>query len=104
MTDDEQFKIDEQECCCPNESPYYYGGFSDGWWARNDEVIKLREDFEGVSKWNMFASQEIDKLRDALKALMEMDVKCHQLQDRLQFSPKGRELLNQCQTALRSAK
>jgi len=39
-------------------------------------------------------------LRKALTALMQLDVAGHQLQDRLQFSTAGREILHQCQAAL----
>jgi hypothetical protein len=41
------------------------------------------------------AWQQRDELLAALKALMRMDVKGHQLQDRLQFSSAGRAYLNQ---------
>lgn len=43
---------------------------------------------------------ERDKLRAALQALLALDVKGHQLQDRLQFSDAGRALLAQCRAAL----
>ena len=39
-------------------------------------------------------------LTEALEALLNMDVNGHALQDRLQFSDKGRELLEQVRKAL----
>ena len=50
------------------------------------------------------AEQLIDELESALKNTAEMDVKGYALIDRLQFSPKGRELMNQINEALASAK
>lgn len=44
--------------------------------------------------------QEIKRLRRALDSLMRLDVAGHQLQDRLQFSTKGRDVLHLCQAAL----
>ena len=41
-----------------------------------------------------------DALHAALQALLALDVKGHQLQDRLQFSDAGRALLAQCRAAL----
>lgn len=41
-----------------------------------------------------------DALQSALQALLALDVKGHQLQDRLQFSDAGRALLAQCRAAL----
>lgn len=43
---------------------------------------------------------ERDKLRAALRAVLALDIKGHQLQDRLQFSDAGRALLAQCRAAL----
>ena len=45
-------------------------------------------------------STRIDALRAALQALLALDVKGHQLQDRLQFSDAGQALLAQCHAAL----
>lgn len=39
-------------------------------------------------------------LTEALQALLNMDVNGHALQDRLQFSDKGRALLEQARAAL----
>jgi len=47
-------------------------------------------------------SYKIEELKKALKAILEMDVKGHQLQDRLQFSDIGRGLLEQANKALAS--
>lgn len=44
--------------------------------------------------------RERDALANALRTVMTMDVKGHQLQDRLQFSTPGREILEQCNSAL----
>lgn len=41
-------------------------------------------------------------LTEALVALLNMDVNGHALQDRLQFTDKGRELLEQARKALES--
>jgi len=41
-------------------------------------------------------------LRDALNTVMRMDVKGHQLQDRLQFSDPGRAILSKARAALES--
>ena len=41
-----------------------------------------------------------DALAAALQKLMAVDVKGHQLQDRLQFSTPGREILDECRAAL----
>lgn len=43
---------------------------------------------------------ESDGCREALEALLNMDVNGHALQDRLQFSDKGRALLEQARRAL----
>ena len=40
------------------------------------------------------------RLTEALQALLNMDVNGHALQDRLQFSDKGRALLEQARAAL----
>ena len=45
-------------------------------------------------------STRIDALQSALQALLALDVKGHQLHDRLQFSDAGRALLAQCHAAL----
>ena len=45
-------------------------------------------------------SAQRDALHAALQALLALDVKGHQLQDRLQFSDAGRALLAQCRAAL----
>lgn len=47
--------------------------------------------------------QQRDGLLDALRAILTMDVKGHQLQDRLQFSTPGRALLDQCNAAIAQA-
>ena len=57
--------------------------------AAADAIEALRE-----------VEDERDKLRAALRALLALDVKGHQLQDRLQFSDAGRALLAQCRAAL----
>lgn len=44
-----------------------------------------------------------DELRDALDTVMRMDVRGHQLQDRLQFSDPGRAILHQATSALAHA-
>lgn len=41
-----------------------------------------------------------DQLLAALERIMQMDVNGHALQDRLQFSPAGRAILEQCQAAI----
>lgn len=41
-----------------------------------------------------------DALAAALQKLMTVDVKGHQLQDRLQFTTPGREILDECRAAL----
>ena len=41
-----------------------------------------------------------EALAAALRKLMHMDVRGHQLQDRLQFSTTGREILDECRAAL----
>lgn len=41
-----------------------------------------------------------DELLTALKAVLQIDVKGHQLQDRLQFSPAGRAILEQALAAI----
>ena len=43
-------------------------------------------------------------LLEALVTVMEMDVKGHQLQDRLQFSTAGREILSKVNAAIAKAK
>lgn len=49
------------------------------------------------------ASSALDLL-EALETIMRMEVKGHQLQDRLQFSDKGRTILNKARAALAKAK
>ena len=44
-----------------------------------------------------------DELRAALGTVMRMDVRGHQLQDRLQFSDPGRAILHQVNSALARA-
>lgn len=44
---------------------------------------------------------ELIDLRAALQAVLALDIRGHQLQDRLQFSDAGRALLAQCRDALR---
>lgn len=44
-----------------------------------------------------------DAVAAALRTVMRMDVKGHQLQDRLQFSDPGRAIINQCNEALARA-
>ncbi|MGL6045238.1 MAG: hypothetical protein ACRC02_02115, partial [Vogesella sp.] len=46
---------------------------------------------------------QVDALLAALGCIMQMDVKGHALQDRLQFSPAGRAILEQCQAAIAAA-
>ena len=46
---------------------------------------------------------QIAELLAALKSLMSMEVKGHQLQDRLQFSTPSRQLLGQCLAAIANA-
>lgn len=46
---------------------------------------------------------QADALLAALGRIMQMDVKGHALQDRLQFSPAGRAILEQCQAAIAAA-
>lgn len=43
------------------------------------------------------------ELLHALKTILTMDVKGHQLQDRLQFSPLGRKILNEALAAIDKA-
>ena len=52
--------------------------------CRSGEIMKSREQL----------------LTEALQALLNMDVNGHALQDRLQFSAKGRALLKQARAAL----
>jgi hypothetical protein len=44
---------------------------------------------------------KVSELRGALQALLSMPVKGHALQDRLQFSTPGREILGRCFDALK---
>jgi len=44
--------------------------------------------------------QQRDELLLALKSVMRTDVKGHELQDRLQFSPAGRAILDQALAAI----
>lgn len=45
-----------------------------------------------------------DELLAALERVLSMDVKGHELRDRLQFSRSGREILHECNSALTSVK
>ena len=56
-------------------------------------VLKLKNDQLKVMVWDTGC-------REALEALLNMDVNGHALQDRLQFSAKGRALLKQARHAL----
>lgn len=47
---------------------------------------------------------QVEAMRAALDAVMTMDVRGHQLQDRLQFSTKGREILDKVKAALQATK
>lgn len=49
-------------------------------------------------------AESVPGLLHALNTLMRMDVKGHELQDRLQFSDTGRAILEQCQNAINKAK
>lgn len=44
------------------------------------------------------------ELLAAIEVLMRLDIKGHQLQDRLQFSDSGRAVLAQCSAAIAKAK
>ena len=56
------------------------------------------------AKFIVKACNAHDALVEALQALMRLDVKGHQLQDRLQFSDAGRDLLKKCDIALKLAR
>ena len=48
--------------------------------------------------WSAYAAlaAERDTLRKAVEALLSLDVRGHQLRDRLQFSDQGRAILELC--------
>jgi hypothetical protein len=48
--------------------------------------------------------EENAKLLAALETVMSMDVKGHELRDRLQFSPAGREIIEQVNAAIARVK
>lgn len=66
-----------------------------------DDLVALgiRADAELIAQ----LKAENQRMRDALTSLLTMDVAGHQLQDRLQFSTKGRQLLEKAQAALRAS-
>lgn len=45
---------------------------------------------------------QVEAMRTAIDAVMTMDVRGHQLQDRLQFSTRGRDILNKVNAALQA--
>ncbi|MFZ6773071.1 hypothetical protein ACO0LB_10195 [Undibacterium sp. SXout7W] len=68
--------------------------FPDGFESYTTPLYLLPPDAEDLRKEN-------EQLRGALTAMMKMKVKGHQLQDRLQFSDDGREILNKVNAALK---
>ena len=63
--------------------------------------IELMEERDTLRTANQRLEGEVARLREALSELMRLDVAGHQLQDRLQFSNSGRDILHKCQAALR---
>lgn len=73
-----------------------------------------REDKAGASaalseiarlQTQLAASQaQVVELADALQAVLRMELRGHELQDRLQFSEPGRKLLMQCQISIAKVK
>ena len=65
----------------------------------DDNENTLRHFNDAVEAYKNMSAQR-DALQSALQALLALDVKGHQLQDRLQFSDAGLALLAQCRAAL----
>ncbi len=63
-------------------------------------VLKHRNGQLKVKVNGNYGACRSDGCREALEALLNMDVNGHALQDRLQFSDKGRALLEQARAAL----
>ena len=64
---------------------------------RDIEIAALRD---RNTHLRLMANRSSTGCRGALQALLNMDVNGHALQDRLQFSDNGRELLEQARRAL----
>ena len=58
----------------------------------------------GDFKQKSDVERQRDELLAALERVLSMDVKGHELRDRLQFSRSGREILHECNSALTSVK
>lgn len=80
----------------PEHSPQFgiYAGA-----AARDHVIVKGEHAEADARLIAAAPE----LLEALQSLLQMDVKGHQLQDRLQFSPAGRAILEPARAAIAKA-
>ena len=65
--------------------------------ANAERIVACVNACEGVSNDQL---PNVALLTEALQALLNMDVNGHALQDRLQFSDKGRALLKQARHAL----
>ena len=65
--------------------------------ANAERIVACVNACEGVSNDQL---PNVALLTEALEALLNMDVNGHALQDRLQFSDKGRALLKQARAAL----
>ena len=65
--------------------------------ANAERIVACVNACEGVSNDQL---PNVALLTEALQALLNMDVNGHALQDRLQFSDKGRALLEQARHAL----
>ena len=68
--------------------------------ARPVDLLPLTPATAGLLRQRETLQRQVSDLRAALQALLALDVKGHQLQDRLQFSDAGRALLTQCRAAL----
>ena len=68
--------------------------------ARPVDLLPLTPATAGLLRQRETLQRQVSDLRAALQALLALDVKGHQLQDRLQFSDAGRALLAQCRAAL----
>ena len=68
--------------------------------ARPVDLLPLTPATAGLLRQRETLMRQVSGLRAALQALLVLDVKGRQLQDRLQFSDAGRALLAQCRAAL----
>lgn len=71
-------------------------------WSRSRS--NLLRDVDQELKRRKTAEAQRDVLLVALERIMLMDVKGHALQDRLQFTPAGRLILEECQSAIQQVR